>query len=243
MFSLLGVFAFNRKDGANEASIFKDRNELKAMPKCHDNYAEWMSSLSMGTFKVNKFISAHCCTPLFADKEWSEEKSGAIFSSISVTRDGFWNKPHEDDDVSPYACGLWNAIWRATGKPQHKEKPSLGKITGTKFVLLYYHLETDLCACEGNILMLWASDETHYTSESTTTNKLGKKIKPHNSPITLFGSSCQINAELARRIGKVVQSKAGKTEEEYKNFVKRVVKSYHQEVENKLKIIHDKDHV
>merc|ERR1712137_619607 len=110
----------------------------------------------------------------------------------------------------------------------------LGDTDGTHFILDQYHAELGLDLCDGVVESIWASDEIHHTSRSTTYDEGWTPIKPKNSPITRFGCSLQINEALVNRIEGLLKMRKGKTDEEWELYKTEVVKCYEQEVKIKL---------
>ncbi|KAH9807047.1 hypothetical protein DFH28DRAFT_1140590 [Melampsora americana] len=235
-----GVTAFHPKVGRNEDLILEDQNRMLEMASINEILADYMASLCLKAFQSNRQLAINYSIPSFADTTWSESpNANVVGSSIVCTRDGFNNNPHRDKDASQYAHGLYARINRTTGQLHSvAESDHLGDIVGCKFILDEYHYEVVLDSCDGVIESCWASDELHHTSESTAYDEGWVPIPHRDSPITRFGCSLQINKALVKRIKVLLKLKEGKTQADWEDYKKRVVKCYEQEVAVKLDKIH-----
>ncbi|EGG08958.1 uncharacterized protein MELLADRAFT_84333 [Melampsora larici-populina 98AG31] len=232
----MGVTALNAKTGKNKELIFEDQERMLDLALINETLAEWMSTLCMHAFKSNRDLAIKHEIPSFADIDWSKSPNANIFaSSVVVTRDGFNNNPHNDRDVSAYTYGIFTRINRITGLLHCDETSDyLGYTTGTYFILDEYHVELALDLCDGVVESIWASDENHHTSASTTYEEGHISIAPKYSPITRFGCSLQINESLLNRIEGLLKMREGKTPQEWELYKKEVVKCYEQEIDFKL---------
>ncbi|KAH9820125.1 hypothetical protein DFH28DRAFT_1200901 [Melampsora americana] len=237
-----GVTAFSAKTGRKEELICEDESRMLAMAAINKILAEMMASLCLHVYLSNRALAIH--HPSFADLTWSKSpNANVVGSSIVCTRNGFNNNPHTDGDDSPYAHRLFARVNRTTGELHWVLKSDyLGDIVGCRFILDQYHVEILLDSCDGVVETIWAPNEKHHTSASTTYDEGWAPIWPAESPITRFGCSLQINKALVQRIDAVVKLKEGKTNAEWEAFKHDLVKCYKQEVEIKVDKIHNPTH-
>ncbi|EGG03614.1 uncharacterized protein MELLADRAFT_90014 [Melampsora larici-populina 98AG31] len=222
-----GVTAFSATTGRNEHAIFEDQDRMLEMASINEILAESMADLCLHAYQSNRALAIKYSVPSFADPTWAESpNANVVGSSIVCTRDGFNNNPHRDHDASAYAYGLFARINRLTGELHWVSKSDyLGDVEGCRFIIDEYHVEVLLDACDGVVETIWA---------------LGwMPIHPRDSPITRFGCSLQINKSLVGRIDTLLKLKEGKSDAEWQEFKKKVVKCYEQEVDVKLDKIHN----
>lgn len=231
-----GVTALSQKTGRSVAALLEDKERMLEMAAVNEILSESMASLCLRAFQSNRDLALQYTIPSFSDTTWTNSpNANVIASSIVCTRDGFFNKPHRDEDATPYTYALFSKINRATGEIHwDAQSDYLGEILDCCFILDEYNVELFLDACDGLVESIWASDELHHTSPSKTYDESHTMIPPSLSPITRFGASLQISKVLLKRIDGLLKKKEGKSVEEWEAYKKTVVKCYHQEFDNKM---------
>ncbi|KAG0139099.1 hypothetical protein CROQUDRAFT_55199, partial [Cronartium quercuum f. sp. fusiforme G11] len=147
------------------------------------------------------------------------------------------NLPHQDHDHTRYSFGMFCRIKQDTGELYELgSEETLGDVKGAKFVIEEFGIEVAFDRCNGIIEMLWDTKMEHYSTPSISVNAKGEVIDPMTSPITRFGSSCQISEALVKRIVLLEKNKTnqGMLNEEWEKYRLSHVKSYEEEVSFKL---------
>lgn len=218
------------------------------MNKIEDFWAQRFSSLSLSSFVSNTSLAEDSQVPSFSDSSWkglgypsTQNTSGQITSngnifasSIAVTRDNFYNRPHRDKDASHHVFGLFALINRKTGRLMNSDTPHVGCIVGATFCLQEYDAGVSFDMCNGVTEVSWASQVPHFTIQSTTYNGKMKKIDPKKSGITRFGSSAQISAKLLKKSQVLKDFRAGMTTQQWEAFSKAEINSYDHVIQCKL---------
>lgn len=209
-----------------------DQERARNLPAHAEFWAAVFYSLSSWAFSKNASIGHHQKLPSFADPFWTgNTPTGLVWASnISITSKGFNNTPHVDDDFSVFAFGVFCYCLSDTGEIYMKsQNRGMGDVKGACFWLDSYHIQIDFDHCDGVVEMLWCSDTHHHSSPSTTRNGQGIPIDPMKSPITRFGSSCQISNTFVSQVRFMVTAKDSMTAEQWDIYVKDCFKDYQHE--------------
>lgn len=227
-----GPYSVSDFTGAQEGRLQTDRERMAGFHKIRDFWATCFSSLCLSAFKSNLDLGTTANVPGFDDVKWQDTPSGQVFASnLAVSCEGFYNKPHKDNDATRYAFGMFSRIDSQTGLPyQLGGNINLGDIKGARFVIGQFGIELDFDALDGVFEVVWDSKVKHYSTPSQAFDASGQPISHKDCKMTRYGSSCQIAKTLVNRIRILQAKKEGKTKKEWKLYVAERIKTYEEAI-------------
>lgn len=198
---LKGVYNLHRQTARSRAQLIIERHRQNQLHKHRDFWAKQFASLSLGAFKTNVEIGRAHCLPSFDQRTWRRDPNARVWaSSMSVTRDNFCNRPHQDIDASECAFGMFALANRTNGRLVRSGDFPLDIHAVFSFpeygVFVLFH------RCDGVVEMVWNVRVLHNTLRSVTKctpehhSKPLSTIPAWRAPITRFGSSCQISKKI-----------------------------------------------
>lgn len=234
---ITGCYAINSTVGNDFAKMYADATRQGNLPRIENFFGERFANLSLYAHQSNAQLAAEKGAPSWAGASFFKSPNAQVFASnLVVTFDEFVNAPHIDLDATKYAFGIFGRIYRDTGNFYFcGDDKTQGKIVGAGFLLVNYNTLLDYDACDGVIEQVWNTKILHMTTPSRTFNSKGRRISPNKSPITRFGSACQISQALVDRIEKVKALRADFDDAAWEKFQGTVLTGYAEEMHKKMK--------